>query len=52
MGQNQFIFRGCRRITVMESDIDNATVERKDSRATIMSSNIHLHFLNKIVETK
>lgn len=46
------MFRGCRVIRIMDSDIDNAAVECKDSRDRIMSSNIHLHFLSKMDETE
>lgn len=51
-GQNQFMLRGCWVTRIMDSDIDNDTVECKDSRDRITSSGIHLHFLNKMDETE
>lgn len=50
MGQNEFMFRGCWVIRLMDNDTENTTLECEVSRDGV-SSNFHLLFLKKTVET-
>lgn len=50
MGLNQFMFRGCWVIRVMDNDIENFMLECEVSKDGLMFSNIYVYFIKKMVE--